>query len=199
VKADLAIEADLVRLHGETLRAFGQCDILVNNAALTDRLVFAPLAEVDRAGLEKYLATNLVAPFQLMKLFAEGMKARRSGVIINITSGAANFIDPHETGRVRDEGTVYGTSKAGLNRLSNSVAWQLREHGIPVIAVDPGSTQTEVWHLVQSRSPNLAPANGHPVDWPVNVVRYLLECPDPMAYTGQVIVTENFVVEQRLA
>jgi short-subunit dehydrogenase len=134
----------------------------------------------------------------LMKLFAEEMKKRREGIIVNITSGAAEHIavdDPAE----RDEGIVYGSSKAALNRLTNAIAHELRGYNIPVIAVDPGGTRTEVFELVASRTPDLSPSDAHPVEWPARVVAYVVTCPDPMEYSGKVIVTKPFVAEKGLA
>lgn len=199
IRADLSEQGDIERVFQGTMSAFGQCDILINNAALTDRLVFASLADVDRAGLERYLTVNLVAPFALTKLFAEEMRKRGSGAIVNITSGAANIVDMSTPSSGREEGIVYGTSKAGLNRMTNAIARELQPLGIPCIAVDPGATRTEVWDIVASRDPKNPIPGGHPVEWPARVVSYLLTCPDPMAYSGQVIVTESFVHEKGLA
>lgn len=197
VKADLAVQGDIERVFQRTMAEFGRCDILVNNAALTDRRVFGTLADLQREDLEQYLTVNLVAPFALTKLFAEPMKERGAGMIFNITSGAAEFRDM-SLPPGREEGMVYGTSKAGLNRFSNAAARELAPYGIPVIAVDPGNTRTEVWEIVASKQPDIA-AGGHPMSWPVDVVLFLATCDDPGAYSGTVVVTESFVKEKALA
>jgi 3-oxoacyl-[acyl-carrier protein] reductase len=83
---------------------------------------------------DETLETNLRGPFLLIRAFAELMIERRSGEIINISSLAGKNPLP--------KGVAYSASKWGLNGLTYGVAEELREYGIRVTAVAPGSVNT---------------------------------------------------------
>ena len=109
-----------------------RCDILVNNAAVggTGR----PLHEMPPAEWDQMMATNLRAPYLMIRALAPKMIAAKSGHIINISSLAGHSPLPN--------GAAYSASKWGLNGLTYSVAEELRPHGIRVSVIAPGSTNT---------------------------------------------------------
>jgi NAD(P)-dependent dehydrogenase (short-subunit alcohol dehydrogenase family) len=132
----------------------------------------------------------------LMKLLAPGMQERRSGVIVNVTSGSAQLRDPADPGPWGVQ-IGYGTYKAALNRLTNSIATLLYSDRVAVIAVDPGNTMTELMEIaVRARGMQ---STAHAMSVPAKTVAYLCSCADPMAYTGQVIVAADFAREHGLA
>jgi NAD(P)-dependent dehydrogenase (short-subunit alcohol dehydrogenase family) len=138
-----AVAVDISELPGcERLIAaahehFGPVDVLVNNAALTYYEVIADY-QVNR-WLRSW-AVNLHAPFILSKLVLADMIPRRSGAIVNISSGSA--IGPGR-GPYKDRpayargGTCYGAEKAALERFTQGLAQEVYEHGISVTAVSP--------------------------------------------------------------
>jgi NAD(P)-dependent dehydrogenase (short-subunit alcohol dehydrogenase family) len=83
-------------------------------------------------------AVNFHAPFILSQLVLEDMIARRSGAIVNISSGAA--IGPGRGPYPQPEmvgGTCYGAEKAALERFTQGLAQEVYEYGISVTCVSP--------------------------------------------------------------
>jgi len=111
-----------------------RCDILINNAGIGG--FGCPLHELDPGDWDSILSTNLRGVYYCIHAFAPMMIRAKSGHIINISSLAGKNALPN--------GAAYAASKWGLNGLSYSAAEELREHGIRVSVVCPGSTNTEL-------------------------------------------------------
>lgn len=127
-------------LHDEAISGFaetvrgrhGRCDILVNNAGVG--IFGKPLHETRVEEWDTIMGTNLRVPYLMIRALAPLMIAAGRGHIINISSLAGHNPLKH--------GASYAASKWGLNGLTYSVAEELREHGIRVSAVAPGSVNT---------------------------------------------------------
>jgi 3-oxoacyl-[acyl-carrier protein] reductase len=113
---------------------FGRIDMLINNAGVGS--FAAPLHEMTPEAWEKILNTNLRGVFYCVRSFAPLMIKAGAGHIVNISSLAGKNALPN--------GAAYAASKWGLNGLSYSIAEELREHGIRVSVVCPGSVDTEL-------------------------------------------------------
>jgi 3-oxoacyl-[acyl-carrier protein] reductase len=111
-----------------------RCDILINNAGIGG--FGGPLHQLAPDEWDRILATNLRGVYYCMHSFAPIMIGAKSGHIISISSLAGKNALPN--------GAAYAASKWGLNGLSYSAAEELREHGIRVSVVCPGSTNTEL-------------------------------------------------------
>ena len=112
---------------------YGRCDILVNNAGIGK--IGRPLYETAPDDWDAMLGTNLRAPYLMIRGLAPLMIAAGRGHIINVSSLAGH--NPLKNG------AAYAASKWGLNGLTYSVAEELRDHGIRVSAVAPGSVNTD--------------------------------------------------------
>jgi gluconate 5-dehydrogenase len=111
----------------------GRLDCLVNNAALRDRRPFHDIAAAD---LDRLLATNLVAAYEMARLASAHMVARGCGRLLFITSmvGPQSFQgDP-----------AYVASKGGLTALMRALAVELGPKGITANAIAPGFFLTDV-------------------------------------------------------
>jgi len=129
--------------------AYGPVDVLVNNAALTYYVL------VKDYPLNRWLrswAVNFHAPFVLSQLVLRDMIPRRTGAIVNISSGAAigpgrgPYPDPAAGAR---GGTCYGAEKAALERFTQGLAAEVYPHGISVTCVSPSQivpTPGTVYH-----------------------------------------------------
>ena len=134
VQANVSEEDDCVRLIDETKAAFGPADILVNDAALN---YYIPIVDYPVSRWVRSFAVNVHGPFMLSKYVLPDMMERRSGAIINISSGAAigpgrGPYDSKGTG-----GTMYGASKAALERMTQGLAQEVYEYGITVACYSP--------------------------------------------------------------
>ena len=135
--ANFAEPTECERLVGEARAVYGPVDVLVNNAALT---YYLPVAEFPLNRWLRSWAVNFHAPFLLSQLVLRDMIARRTGAIVNISSGAA--IGPGR-GPYRDPavgargGTCYGAEKAALERFTQGLAAEVYQHGVSVTALSP--------------------------------------------------------------
>jgi 3-oxoacyl-[acyl-carrier protein] reductase len=125
----------------------GGCDILVNSAGIGR--IGAPLHEIPIEDFDAVIATNLRAPFLLMRAVIPHMIARRAGDIVNISSLAGQ-------GPLAN-GAAYAASKWALNGLSYSAAEELRSHNIRVSVVAPGSVNTDFGRGGKDRTKMLQP------------------------------------------
>jgi NAD(P)-dependent dehydrogenase (short-subunit alcohol dehydrogenase family) len=133
VCTDVSNKEQVDHLVEETLKRFGQIDILVNNAATS--VYPGSLLEVTLEGWKRVLDVNLTGVFLCSQAVARHMVERRSGRIINITS--VGGFQPWQ-------GSVaYLTSKGGLIMLTKAMALELAPYGILVNAVAPGAILTE--------------------------------------------------------
>lgn len=135
--ADLTLPAGCEELVDRATAHFGGLHVLVNNAAIYE---IKPLADIDYAAWQttwqRTLAANLTAPANLSFLAARVMRKQGGGKIINISSRGAFRGEP--------DAPAYGASKAGLNQMSQSLAWALAPHNIFVGVVAPGFVHTDM-------------------------------------------------------
>jgi NAD(P)-dependent dehydrogenase (short-subunit alcohol dehydrogenase family) len=133
VAADVADPTALDRAVAEVERELGPVDILVNDAGVALR---SPLAEMTDADWDRVLSVNLHGPFYLVRRCVPGMAERRWGRVVNVSS---------ISGRLGTPGmTAYCASKWGLNGLTQALAAEVKERGVLVTAVLPGSVDTDM-------------------------------------------------------
>jgi 3-oxoacyl-[acyl-carrier protein] reductase len=133
LQADVSGGKAVAELVKKTEAALGPIDILVNNAGVATRRGLDDLTEED---FDRTIATNLKSAFLCTQAVFSGMRARRWGRIINISSGAA-----------RGAGVVgahYNASKAGMEGLTRGYAARLAADGVTVNAVAPSLIATEM-------------------------------------------------------
>ena len=129
---DLRDEASIAALAQSVKERFGRCDILVNNAGIG--AMGKPLHETAPDVWDDVMTTNLRGPYLMIRAFTPLMIAAGAGHIINISSLASQ-------GPLKN-GAAYAASKWGLNGLTYSVAEELRDYGVRVAVVAPGSVNT---------------------------------------------------------
>jgi NAD(P)-dependent dehydrogenase (short-subunit alcohol dehydrogenase family) len=130
--ADVSRSADVANLVSKIEKALGPISILVNNAGIG---LFGPAHEKTEADWDRVLNTNLKSVFLVSRAVAPSMIRRGAGDIINISSLAGH--------NAFAGGGIYCASKWGLQGFSACMAEDLREHGIRVSTICPGSVATE--------------------------------------------------------
>jgi NAD(P)-dependent dehydrogenase (short-subunit alcohol dehydrogenase family) len=133
VVADLAKQADRERLVATVERELGPIEVLVNNAAVT---YFEPLLEFPERHFQVMFEVQVRAPFELSQRVLPGMRERKRGWILNISSRAAI----HPAGppfSSRSGSTVYGMCKAAIERFSTGLASEVYTDGIAVNCLSP--------------------------------------------------------------
>ncbi len=127
-----------------TVETFGRIDVLVNNAGVGYGLI--PLIDFPDDKWHETIDTNLTGVYYFTKAVIPVMKAQGSGVIVNVSSGAGR----HGIGGL----AAYCTSKFGVIGLTESVAEEVGEYGIKVIALCPGGVDTEMhWQIFPEHEP----------------------------------------------
>ncbi len=111
---------------------FGAVDVLVNNAGYGYR---AAVEEAEDADVEQLFATNFFGPVAMIKAVLPGMRQRRTGAIVNISSIGARICPPGSG--------YYSATKAALEGLSGSLQKELEPLGITVTVVEPGAFRTD--------------------------------------------------------
>src|SRR3989449_9286877 len=137
VAANIAEPAECERLVRAAREVYGPVDVLVNNAALT---YYVQIKDYPVNKWMRSWAVNFHAPFILSRLVLADMIPRRSGVIVNISSGSAigpgRGPYPHAGPGARG-GTCYGPGKAALGRRTRGLASEAHQSGIPGTSVAP--------------------------------------------------------------
>lgn len=145
--ADVTLPSDVIRVVANTEAALGPITILVNNAGIG---LFGPAHEYSEADWDRVLNSNLKSVFLVSRAVVPSMIRRGVGNIINISSlaGKNTFAG----------GGIYCASKWGVVGLSGCMAEDLRDQGIRVSVICPGSVATEFsGHTPKDASKALSP------------------------------------------
>jgi 3-oxoacyl-[acyl-carrier protein] reductase len=148
IQADVSAEKEVVRLMTAIEAALGRVDILVNNAGIIHS---KPLAELTHRDWQTVIDQNLTSAFLVSQAVIPGMRERRWGRIIMLSSIAA------QTGGV--VGPHYAASKAGLIGLAHSYASLLAKEGITSNAIAPALIDTDMIRGNDKIKPSLLPVN----------------------------------------
>jgi 3-oxoacyl-[acyl-carrier protein] reductase len=129
----VSVAAEVTRLVAAVESRLGPVDVLVNNAGVARPLSLEQITESD---FDLMVAVNLKSAFLLTQAVLPGMRARRWGRIINLSSVAAQVggvVGPH-----------YAASKAGLHGLTHAYASLLAKEGITANCIAPALIETEM-------------------------------------------------------
>jgi 3-oxoacyl-[acyl-carrier protein] reductase len=135
IVADVTQFAEIERMRGEIEKEFGPLDILVANAGGSFTPP-APLEEIPEDGWHASIDGNLTATFLTVKAFLPGMKQRKAGNIITISSAAARRPYPESP-------IPYAAAKAGIQVLTRVLAAQAGPAGIRVNCIAPETILTD--------------------------------------------------------
>jgi NAD(P)-dependent dehydrogenase (short-subunit alcohol dehydrogenase family) len=132
---DVTSRASCEQAIRQTLEAFGQVDILINNAGITQPV---KIMEIDEASWNRIIDVNLTGVLHLSQAVIPHMRERRQGSIACMSSvsaqrGGGIFGGPH-----------YSAAKAGVLGLAKAMARELGPDGIRVNCVTPGLIQTDI-------------------------------------------------------
>jgi 3-oxoacyl-[acyl-carrier protein] reductase len=132
-------------LFAETESLYGPCDLLVNNAGMIDP---APLTEVTPDRWERMFAVNVHSIYLACRRALPSMIQRRGGTIVNVAS-ISGVVGPEKF-----PGWVsYCASKGAVISLTEALAVEVKEHGVRVNSVSPGSVDTKMWAEASGGAP----------------------------------------------
>ena len=149
VQADVSLSRDVKRMIAGIEESLGGIDILVNNAAIAKP---RKLEDISEEEWDEILTVNLKSVFLVTQAVIGGMRKRKWGRIINLSSVAA------QTGGA--VGAHYASSKAGIIGLTHSCASAFVKEGITVNAIAPALVETDMVTSNPNANPGLIPM-GH--------------------------------------
>lgn len=130
---DVTDEGSVRAAVAEIVRREGRLDVVVNNAGLG---IQGAAEDITPALAQQLFDTNVFGPHRVCRAALPQMRAQKSGLIINISSIAANFGLPYRS--------FYSASKAALDRYSEALSTEVDRFGITVVTVQPGEFNTNI-------------------------------------------------------
>jgi NAD(P)-dependent dehydrogenase (short-subunit alcohol dehydrogenase family) len=173
--------------------AYGQVDVLVNNAAVA---FFGPTMDLKPSRWLLSWRVTCHAPFLLSKLVLPEMIERGEGRIVNITSESAvgPGSGPYDAGAELVGDTAYGAQKAMIERMTQGLAQEMYQHGIGVSAVapslivpTPGAMYNSI--ITSDDDPRLEPSS-----YMAEAIRLLITEPLDKV-TGRVVYSQELLLE----
>ncbi|MFN6116374.1 MAG: SDR family oxidoreductase [Flavobacteriales bacterium] len=133
VTMDVTDDASVAAAVAEVIGREGRIDVVVNNAGLG---IQGAAADITPALAQQLNDTTVLGPPRVCRAVIPHMRAQRKGLIINISSIAANFGLPYRS--------FYSASKAALDRYSEALSTEVDRFGITVVSVQPGEFNTNI-------------------------------------------------------
>src|SRR5205809_2180443 len=125
-------------------KEWGRLDILVNNAGIIKDDLFV---RMEPEAWQSVLATNLGGVYNFCRAVAYTLMKQRHGRIINISSIAAEHVNPGQTN--------YAASKGAINSFTRALAAELASRGVTVNAIAPGFIETDMSEAVRNKAGDL--------------------------------------------
>jgi NAD(P)-dependent dehydrogenase (short-subunit alcohol dehydrogenase family) len=134
IAGDVTRRADVDRIIKTATEKLGPLTLLVNNAGIAGP--YGPIGVVDPDAWWAAQQVHVLAPMLFMTAVLPGMTQRHAGRVINISSPRCHMNTPALS--------AYSLGKAAANRLAELAANEVKESGVAVFALDPGSIMTEM-------------------------------------------------------
>jgi NAD(P)-dependent dehydrogenase (short-subunit alcohol dehydrogenase family) len=119
----------------------GRIDVLVNNAGYG---LVGAFEELSMEEIKQQYETNLFGVIRVTQAVLPIMRKQKSGIIVNMSSGAGRFGYPN--------GSAYVSTKFALEGLTESVAYEVEPFGIKIVLVEPGFVRTNFSNVVAKKS-----------------------------------------------
>ena len=184
---NVAETAAVAETSKKILEDFGKVDILVNNAGITRDMLVRRMTDEE---WDDVIAVNLRGPFLVTRAFAEAMRKKKYGRIINIAS---------ISGMIGNRGQAnYSASKAGVIGFTRTVSKELGNRNITVNAISPGFIETDMTAVLEpayvTEIKNRIPLGrfGQPEDIANGVLFFA--SPEASFVTGQVIAIDGGMI-----
>jgi NAD(P)-dependent dehydrogenase (short-subunit alcohol dehydrogenase family) len=158
---DVSDDASVARWAEGLLKQFGPPDLLINNAAVMTAP--APLWQVPRDDFDRLIDVNIKGVANVIRHFVPAMVARKSGVIVNLSSGWGRSTSP--------EVAPYCASKYAIEGLSQSLAQEL-PRGMACVPLNPGVIDTDMLRQAWSDGASAYPKAA---EWAKSAVPMLLK------------------------
>lgn len=195
IVADITDEAERARIVPEAVSALGgDIEILVNNAAAA---IYMPVVDFPLKRRRILFEANVHAPLDLASAVIPAMRAAGEGWIVNLSSSGARLLEgpPFELNAQGTTLTLYGASKAALNKETNGLGAELYGTGIRVNAVQPrAAVITEGTEALVGGT--LRPEQIESMEQMVEGVMFLCDCAPEI--TGRICASLDLIADHGL-
>ncbi len=197
VRCDVGVPEDVHHAVDKTLETFGRVDLMVNNARHEGTSMWGMFADQDTKELQDSVNCNLLGPMIFSNLVIPHMVKQGGGMIINVSSGVLHSVRAMPPGNGAT-GLMYPATKTGLDALTYGLTPELSPLNIAVLGLTPGRILIErpTGGSADYFGTNLA--TRLTVHVPAVAVDFLVTCPDPMLFTGQIVNAPKLVREHAL-
>jgi 3-oxoacyl-[acyl-carrier protein] reductase len=184
LQADVTSADDAQRSVERIEKEWGRLDILVNNAGIIRDDLFV---RMEPEAWKAVLDTNLGGAYNFCRAVAYTMMKQRRGRIVNISSVAADYVNPGQTN--------YAASKGAINAFTRALAVELASRNVTVNAVAPGFIETDMSEAVRNKAGDMIKKAipmrrlGQPDD--IARVVVFLAGPESAYMTGQVLTVDG--------
>ncbi len=143
VKMDVTDNDSIKKTINEAICKFGQIDVLINNAGYYSIGVVEAITEEE---IRRQIETNLLGLIFTTKAVLPYMRAKRSGLIVNMSSVAGRTTVPLQS--------IYHAAKWGVEGFSQSLLYEVEDFGIDVVLIEPGVIKTDFYTRSMNYSKN---------------------------------------------
>ncbi len=188
ISADVSQQSDVKNVIDQTIKKFGHCEILVNNAG-----IYGPKGKIEDVDWEEWKKTfeiNLFGSILMIKNLLKYFKKKKYGKIIQLSGGGATNPMPNIS--------AYASSKAGIVRFVETIALEVGDFKIYANSVAPGALNTKMLDEVIKSGPNKVgidyykralkqkKSGGNSINNAVNLITFLAS-PQSDGITGKLI------------
>ncbi len=139
VALDAASDSSVVAAAKEVAKKTDYLDVLFNNAGISLQPYNASLEQVEIPKMRESFEVNTLGPLRVSQTFLPLLKKAKNPRLINMTSGLGSL-----SGKAEGGFYAYGVSKAGLNMLTRTMAFDLQKDNVVCVCLDPGWVQTDM-------------------------------------------------------
>ncbi len=137
---NIAKEEDIDNLVDNTIKSYGNVDIIVNNAGIMDN--FVPVADISNELWDRVIAVNTTGPMKLIRKVMPLFLEKKKGVIVNVAS-----VGGLQGSRA---GVAYTASKFAVVGLTKNIGFQYAKEGIRCNAIAPGGVNTNIGKTIDN-------------------------------------------------
>lgn len=194
MRLDLLEPASIAAAVAHTLAEWGRIDVLLNNGIYTGPGSMDLFLDLDPERVREMFEANVFAQIDLTQRVLPGMLERRSGVVIDMVSGAG-LQDPPAPANRGGWGYAYAATKAAFHRMAGVLAVEHRDSGVRFHNVEPGFVMTEAMRLNDADGEIEKRFRPAPPSVPAAAIAWLASEPDAASRNGETTIAQKLCLE----
>ena len=194
---DLTDRASIDAALDETFAQWGPIDVLLNNGIYVGPANMQLFLDLSLESVEELFSANVFNQIHVTRRVLPGMLERKTGVVINMVSGAGLSDPPMPAGQ-GGWGFAYGASKGALHRMVGVLAVEHRGSGVRFHNLEPGFVMTEAMKLNDPDGALEKFQKAAPMTVPAAVIAWLATDPAAAEHDGQTVFAQPFALEHGL-